>query len=74
MNYQKLWNDLKDEMVRATELESSPGSNYEEYLFHASTLLRRMVRAEVEECRQAIEKESDLDLKLAEMLFAQKGE
>ena len=75
MNYQKLWNDLKGQMVSAAETEATPGSNFEDYLFHASAILRKMVSAEVEECKKTESQQKELDLKLAKMLFdREKGE
>lgn len=74
MNYQKLWNDLKDQMVSASEIEAAPGGNYEDYLFHASAILRRMVIAEVDECRKIEEQQKELDLKLVKLLFKNEEE
>lgn len=73
MDYKKLWNDLKENMLKAAEEEATPGGNYEKFLFHASDLLRKMVEAEVRECRANEKREKELDTAFLSF-FSKKGE
>lgn len=69
MDYKRLWNELKRELVSRAEYEHKPGVEAEEYLMYASKLLMKMNRAEVAECRKEYLVEKDIDLGLAETLF-----
>lgn len=69
MNYKKLWNNLKDELIMRAETEHQPGVDAEHYLIYASKLLMKMNKAEVAEVKKECEAEKKLDLVFAESLF-----
>ena len=74
MDYQELWNQLKAQMLYATERVYAEDSNLDEYMFRADAILRRMAQLEVEQCSEKKARQQELDLKFAEMIFSQKGE
>ena len=73
MNYKKLWNDLKDEMITRMESEHVPGVDLHVYMLYASDVLYRMAKAEVAECKESERKEVAIDLELAEAFFRNGG-
>ena len=74
MDYQELWNQLKGQMLEATKKQYDTSVDVDTYLFHADTILRRMVALELEQYNDMKTRQQELDLKFTEMLFSQKGE
>lgn len=72
MDYEKLWNDMKERLVSAAEMEKS-SIDSKDYLFYASALLIEMNRAEVNAFREVEFKEKELDTAFMESLFKKEG-
>ena len=72
MNYEKIWNDLKEDMLVRAELERTSNDS-EEYLLFASRILKKMVRAEVDEFYKTEEKKQEIDTRMMGILFPQKS-
>ena len=71
MNYKKMWNDLKEEMIRVIETKDQPGEIGFGILY-ANEILMYMAKAEVEESKKYAEVERDIDLTLAKLLKGEK--
>ena len=68
MDYEKLWNDLKADMLVRADLERTTNETHE-YLLYASQILKKMAHAEVEEYYQKDEKQKMIDTKMLEVIF-----
>ena len=68
MNYKKLWNDLKDEMIKKTEQTEK---DFETKFLRSSEILMMMSKAEVAESRKT--EEGSIDLVLANLLGGNKN-
>lgn len=63
MNYKKMWNSLKEEMIKAEETA--------EFL-RAGEILMRMVKEEVAECKKDVRLTEEIDLSFVKMVGGKK--
>ena len=73
MDYRKMWNDLKEDMLQRSDREHRVGTKLEDYFLYASEVLRTMNRAEVEETKRSLDAERELDLAFTDSLFGNGG-
>ena len=70
MNHEKLWNELKAEMLERANAEYK--GETKEYLLYASQILKKMAQAEVEEYNRKETKQKEIDTRMMEAIFPPK--